>query len=245
MSSSRLDDQADRTSERPLAFANPFIEAKLVQSARDYVVEDGIVANLSSEPVVSHGVLPGILPAWRSTMLRGARIEQADCLAVISVSRRMNLGGLPLLGWDWYGDRNQKFSRETPLYISPQDTIGQVQVDPRVFTNEARHETTTEPFALKLNLWWSPPETDCAIHNEHPFLELHTQIHGVGRMQKFRERDASTRYEDVVMAPGMTHEPFAHVAEPQRWEYPWHRYYADTDCIWLAIELHPLTSAAL
>ena len=22
--------------------------------------------------------------------------------------------------------------------------------------------------------------------------------------------------------------------------YPWHRYYADTDCIWMAIELHPL-----
>jgi hypothetical protein len=21
--------------------------------------------------------------------------------------------------------------------------------------------------------------------------------------------------------------------------YPWHQYYADTDCIWLAIEYHP------
>jgi hypothetical protein len=244
MSSNVVDDKAEETSRRPLAFANRFIEAELVRSARDYVVEDGVVVNLSSEPVVSRGVLPGILPPWRSTMLRGARIERAECLAVISVSRRMNLGGLPLLGWDWYGDRNQKFSRETPLYISPQDTIGQVSVDPHVFTNEARDERAAEAFTLKLNLWWSPPETDCAIHNEHPFLELHTQIHGVGRMQKFLQREASTRYEDVVMAPGMTHEPFARVAGLQRWEYPWHRYYADTDCIWLAIELHPVTFAA-
>ena len=231
-------------SVRPLSFANGFIDAVVVRDAVDYVVTDGIVVNLSSDPITCHGVLPGIVPAWRSTMLRGARVERASCLAVIGVKRRMNLGGLPLNGWDWYGDRNKKFSREAPLYISPQDSLGRVEADPYVFNNERKVATRTEPFELKLNLWWAPPETDCSIHNEHPFLEIHTQIHGVGRMQKFRERDAATLYEDVVMAPGMTHEPFSRVVGDQRWEYPWHRYYADTDAVWLAIELHPLTNAS-
>ena len=111
---------------------------------------------------------------------------------------------------------------------------------PIYLTTPSRGAPATRDFELKLNLWWSPPETDCSIHIEHPFLELHSQIHGVGRMQKFRERDASTLYEDVVMARGMTHEPFARLTGPLRWEYPWHRYYADTDCVWLAIEFHPV-----
>lgn len=156
----------------------------------------------------------------------------------------MNLGGLALSGWDWFGNRNRKFCREAPLYISPQDSIGLIDVDPHMFTNEHAAFVQNEAFELKLNLWWAPSETDCSIHNEHSFLELHTQIHGIGRMQKFRERDAASLYEDVVMAPGMTHEPFARVSQDRTWEYPWHRYYADTDCVWLAIELHPTISAA-
>ena len=225
---------------RQLAFVNDMIDATVVFDARDHEVTDDVVVNLSSQSILCQGDVPGIIPPWRSTTLRGGRIERAECIAVIGVKRRVNLGGLPLLGWDWYGDRNRKFAREAPLYISPQDTLGQIAVDPRMFTNETRTATVTQPFELKLNLWWSPPETDCSIHNEHSFLEIHTQIHGVGRMQKFRQRDESTIYEDVLMARGMTHEPFARVAGPQSWAYPWHRYYADTDCVWLAIELHPL-----
>jgi len=91
---------------------------------------------------------------------------------------------------------------------------------------------------LRLNLWFCPGKTDCVIHTGHPFLEVHTQIYGTGRMQKFRKRDAATLYEDVVMSPGVTHDPFMKVASSTEWVYPWHRYYADTDCIWLAIELH-------
>ncbi|MER8701745.1 hypothetical protein [Mesorhizobium sp. M1273] len=47
---------------------------------------------------------------------------------------------------------------------------------------------------LKLNLWWSPAGTDWFIHHNPPFLEVHTQILGTGRMQKFREKDQATLY---------------------------------------------------
>jgi hypothetical protein len=61
----------------------------------------------------------------------------------------------------------------------------------------------------RLNLWWSPTGTDCYIHNEHPFIEIHTQIHGAGRIQKFQERNDTTLYEQISMAPGIptTHLP--------------------------------------
>jgi len=42
------------------------------------------------------------------------------------------------------------------------------------------------------------------------------------------------------MPPGFTHDPFFMVGSDRSFSYPWHRYYADTDCIWMAVELHPL-----
>jgi hypothetical protein len=226
---------------RDLAFADASIEARIGDNIRDYPVADGIVVNLSPEPMVTSGPhVPGIVPAWKSTWLRGGRIVQAERAAILKVRRATNLGGLAFRGWSWLGDRIKSFPRDTPLYISPQDIIGVVETDAHVFTNERTSTKTIQSFTLKLNLWWSPGDTDCFIHNEHPFLEVHTQILGTGRMQKFAARDEQTIYEDVVMPIGYTHDPFCRVAGENAWEYPWHRYYADTSAIWLAIELHPV-----
>ncbi len=85
---------------------------------------------------------------------------------------------------------------------------------------------------VSFNLWFAAAGTDCGIHNEHDFLEIHTQIWGTGHMQKFHTKDSSTMYEDILMTPGFTHEPFC----GQDHLYPWHRYFADTDCVWLAVE---------
>ena len=83
-----------------------------------------------------------------------------------------------------------------------------------------------------MNFWFAAAGTDCGIHNEHDFLEIHTQIWGTGHMQKFHQRSADTLYQDILMTPGFTHKPFC--SDDLR--YPWHRYYSDTDCIWLAVE---------
>lgn len=224
---------------RDLNFADDFIAAVLVENLKDFAVEDGVVVNLSPRPMITGGKVPGIVPAWKSTTLKGGVVAQAERAAVLRMRKTTNLGGVGLRGWDWLGNRIRSFPRDTPLYISPQDTIGEVATDPLRFTNERPNSAQEQLFTLKLNLWWSPGTTDCFIHNEHPFLEVHTQIHGLGRMQKFRERDQATLYEDVLMPVGYTHDPFCRVAGESQWEYPWHRYYADTDSIWLAIELHP------
>jgi hypothetical protein len=58
-------------------------------------------------------------------------------------------------------------------------------------------------------------------------------------MQKFRTPDHQTLFDDIVMSPGTTVSPFCNASSASPpFHYPWHRYYADTDCIWAAIELH-------
>lgn len=224
---------------RKLAFADDFIYAELIENVRDFVVEDAIAINLSPNPMITGSDHPAVVPAWKSTWLQGGMIQSAERVALIKVIRKTNLGGAGLRGWDWLGNRIESFPRDTPLYISPFDHIGEVTLDPFVFTNERVQSEKTQAFDLRLNLWWSPGDTDCFIHNKHPFLEVHTQIHGLGRMQKFHENDETRRYENIPMSPGATHDPFCQVTDKNQWTYPWHRYYADSDCVWLAIELHP------
>jgi hypothetical protein len=175
---------------------------------------------------------------WKSSLLRQSTIESAERLTLLHVKQRTNLGAVAL-SWDWYGKRNAQFPRTTPLYISTQDDIADVQFDPAAVFS---HQPASSPrrYRLKLNLWYTPEETDCGIHTGHQFLEVHTQVLGTGHMQKFRENNAATIYEDVTMSPGFTHDPFFTLRDDRSFSYPWHRYYADTDCIWMAVELHPL-----
>src|SRR6266487_1080534 len=233
------ENRMSESNQRPLSFSNDWIESVLVTTVREMQVEDAIVVNLSSTAVhycagADHGT---ILP-WKSTILRHCTIESGETVVLLHVRQRTNIGGVAL-GWDWYGKRNPQFPRGTPLYISSQDEIGDVQLDPiSAFTQQA--SASPRRYRLKLNLWYTPEETDCGIHTGHQFLEVHTQVLGTGHMQKFRENNAETLCEDVLMPPGFTHDPFFMVGSDRSFSYPWHRYYADTDCIWMAVELHPL-----
>lgn len=224
---------------RKFAFADDFILAELVEQPREFPVDDAVVVNLSPTPMITGSSHPAIVPPWKSTWLKGGSIKSGERAGLFKVRRKTNLGGCVFRGWEWLGNRIKSFPRDTPLYISPFDHVGTIRTDPCVFTNERANPTSEQDFDMRLNLWWSPGDTDCFIHNEHPFLEVHTQIHGLGRMQKFHERDEGTLYEDVPMSIGYSHDPFCRVTGRNQWTYPWHRYYADTDAVWLAIELHP------
>jgi hypothetical protein len=123
--------------------------------------------------------------------------------------------------------------------VRPIGSIGQKDVAGRHLRRQTQQVQGSRPARLG-----TPPELPGQRAGDLvPFLEVHTQIHGLGRMQKFREHHEETLYEDVLMPVGFTHDPSCRVAGPNSWEYPWHRYYSDTDSIWLAIELHPLPNA--
>jgi hypothetical protein len=224
-----------------LSFSNDWIESSLVRSAQELPVEDAIVVNLSAQPLTYRaGADRWTLASWKSAFLTQSTLEHAETAALLHVRQRSNLGGVAL-GWDWYGRRNPQFPRGTPLYISSQDEIGDVELDPlTAFTQDSSAHGSPRRYRLKLNLWYTPEETDCGIHTGHQFLEVHTQLLGTGHMQKFRKNNADTLYEDVTMSPGFTHDPFFTVVNDRTFRYPWHRYFADSDCVWMAVELHPI-----
>lgn len=224
--------------ERALAFSDQFVSARLVENAQDYVAS-GVVVNLSNKPMTVGGAVPGIVPPWKSTMLRGGVIVSAERAAIIDVPDRTNLGGLVFGKWDWFGDRFEGLPRTTPLYISLYDIVGEVELDPFRFSNAGSNIEILDRYDIRLNLWWAPAETDCFLHNEHPFLEIHTQIFGHGRIQVFQDQDETTLYREITTAPGDTHDPIVRVTGKREWFYPWHRGWTDTDAIWMAIELHP------
>lgn len=90
----------------------------------------------------------------------------------------------------------------------------------------------TDMGRLKLSFWYSGDNLAGPIHRHHAFYELHTQILGVGEMQKFHENDESTIYESELMVPGHTHRPFFNAER----SYPWHRYKSIKRSVLLAVE---------
>lgn len=228
----------DSNRSRELAFHGPSVEATLVENVRDYMA-NGVVTNLSEKPMLVGGDVPGVIPRWKSTTLRGGTIVEAERVSVVNIPDPTNLGGVCLGEWEWLGKRMAEFPRTTPLFISPYDIVGQVTVNPWKFSNHPDPRDDMIDYDIRLNLWWAPQKTDCGVHNTHSFLELHTQIHGNGKIQVFRDSAGEEMYRELSAAPGDTHEPLVRVTGPTTYTYPWHRGWTEDDCVWMAIELHP------
>ena len=225
-----------------LNFSGPLVDAVLVRDVRDFPVEGrAIVVNpgLSAVPM---GRSPRRwIPALSSTILCDTSVERAESIIVLRAAEDGAIDGIVAQpGWKLLGELlgDGSYPVRTPLWKSPQDEAGSVAFAPTVVLRQA--ESGAERlFRVKVNLWFAPAGTDCLIHNLHDFMEVHTQVSGRGRMQKFREQDYRTLYEDVLMSPGYTTpEPFCDSRPDGSFGYPWHQYRADTDCVWLAVEYH-------
>ncbi|ARE77731.1 hypothetical protein ACFVZ8_26390 [Streptomyces sp. NPDC059558] len=235
--------------ERPLNFSTPYLRAALVRDAVDYTVEGRtIVVNPGVTPVTIAEEPRKTIPPLSSTVLADTRIEKADALLLLRTAPDgTDITGITAEpGWSHLADLlgPGEFPRETALYRSPQDDINTVLFDPAHVLGERGTAMDLREFNVRANLWFSPAGTDCAVHNQHDFIEVHTQVHGLGRMQRFRDRDHASLYQDVLMSPGYTTpDPFCATGPQCTYHYPWHQYRADTDCIWLAIEYHPVPRA--
>ena len=169
-----------------------------------------------------------------------------------------------------------------PLWMSARAEITNLNLsfDPWKASNQQTPQGEGKrAYDIHTNLWWLPAMSDAAVHHCHyaNFLEFHTQLAGIGRMQKFT--DAVTRgncpsseifnipvtlpppassyygvpgthssdvsfpslYEEYRLAPGDTNVPFALVNAEGNFIYPWHQYYAETDCLWVVWEMVPTT----
>lgn len=130
--------------------------------------------------------------------------------------------------------------QDIDFFRSKQDETTYLSFPPQQFTAGSDIAYDNKQFKLCTNLWFAEPGTHCGIHNEHSFIEIHTQILGVGCMQTFRNNKRETLCEDFIMAPGITtSKAFCHIKD-DHFIYPYHQYYAETACVWLALEYHPL-----
>ncbi|MCY1326612.1 hypothetical protein [Sinorhizobium sp. GL28] len=228
--------QENRT--RPLSFNGTFVKAHMVYDARNYTTT-GVVTNLSDEPMYIAGEPIGVIPPWRSVILKDGIITSGKCASVVHVPNDINLGGVVLDGWKWLGETVPEFPRRTPLYISPKDVVARVELNPWKLSNSPEPRDELQQFDIQLNLWWAPARTDAVIHNTHSFIELHTQIFGHGRIQLFKDEAGKEMYREISASPGDTHDPIVWVVDKRTFSYPWHRGWTDTECIWMAIEFHP------
>ena len=173
-------------------------------------------------------------------------IQSADSLVLLEIPDPSKVADVVSEeGWIHLSEQDPGFPADVPLYKSRQFEVGTAKFDPYFVTGQSDcvKKNCIKEYKVKVNLWYSPPNTDCQIHNHHTdpeMLEVHTQVHGTGRMQKFKTKDFKDLYEDVFMAPGFTHSPFTGVHETGSFYYGWHQYYSDTDCIWMANEFHPI-----
>jgi hypothetical protein len=228
---------------KELSFSDNYFKAIWITNVEDYPIKERtIVINIGTQKADIVAPVPKSLLPRTSVILNGVQIKQADSLILITELNTTNIGGITLQkGWELAGNVIPQYPKNIPLWKSSQDTLNVVEFDPYVATGQADVPKIQKKFQVKVNLWFATDRTNCSIHNLHDFLEVHTQIYGRGRMQKFTQQDFSALYEDAIVSPGDTHLPFANVADDGKFVYPWHQYYADTNTIWLAIEYHPVS----
>jgi hypothetical protein len=239
---------------KELNFAGPHIGARFVQNPRDfYVGPRTVVVNPCRSDAVVGVARTNVIPAFSSVILKDVMIGRADAVVLLELQDLSNLGSIVFEpSWSLYSalipaatarpgaTGPLPFPKNTPLWRSPQDDIGTMVFDPGTLPGQLNRHIGNVQFLVKVNFWFAPAGTDCFIHNRHDFIEIHSQITGFGRMQKFNAQDHAALYHDEMMSPGYTTvAPFCDVQGPSTFVYPWHQYYADTDCIWMAVEYHP------
>ena len=204
--------------EKTLIFSEPFLTAEHITYTHNFKINGkAIVINIDLDPLEFDELS---LPTFKSVVCANTTIELVKNMLLFTIPE----GG--------YLAKNQSIDRE--IIETSWQHIYELTNNDRLKSVELWRSEKIKMDHLELNLWFAPKGTQCGIHNMHDFLEVHTQIYGLGRMQKFRTKDPSSIYQEVYMSPGFSNNPFY----SNLGLYPWHQYVADTDSIWLAIEQH-------
>lgn len=199
-----------------LNFSNKFFKAEYLENIPDLnVTSYGILVNLDKEPLTIGKF--GSVGNYKSYLLKDwkvkDKIKKAILISFDYDPARINedLNNFCLTNWD----NNKKRYPD----------------DPGKWNYKILRSPIEKIENLEFNCWYLPKDTGSSIHLEHSFKEIHTQLYGLGIMNKFKEQNYETLYQRMYMPPGFTHDFFF----DENIKYPWHQYEAVTDCIWMAI----------
>lgn len=232
------------TDSQTMNFSHESLPVKVYRDATELAInEPTIVVNLGGTPATIDEKLGGYIAPINSTVLEGGTHVSGALLLLAPVpTQNLREEQFREFGWaDFYG--SEENTSAAVLLKSPQESLGKTVLSASTVLADPTAPSEPTPYEVRVNLWFSPENTDCGIHNVHPFIETHTQIMGTGKMQKFRENDHATIYEDQTLEIGQTQPSMFGRWDNESFAYPWHQYRAVTDSVWLAIEYHPLTPA--
>lgn len=205
-----------------LDFAQPFFEVEYVEQEAEYVCESkSLIFNLaerSGKALYIKGI--PVMPL-KGTVAEKVTVEQITRMLVVKNYDSFRLDNPDIIRqikqtWrSLYECSGIERHKGIPYFKSPKARIGG--------DTEINFCFVSEPMAP------SGPHRD----HDREFDEVHAQIRGFGKMQKFVENDTATFYQESIMAPGVVHEKFYN----EDGVYPWHQYHSLTPCIYMPIEI--------
>jgi hypothetical protein len=201
---------------RTLQFPEPFYRIKAIHGEKELkIANNSIVVNLSEKNI---WVKDKSLAFLKSTIVRNITIKDVQRALVIEDYEKndTNREWFDEIKKQWrlmYDMSKQERHKGILLWRSPKEKVDNID----------------------LNLCYISADVDTGPHKEHSsnFMEVHTQLLGYGKMQKLEENDIHTMYQEVILSPGYTHEPFFNEDNV----YPWHQYHSISDAIYMPIEI--------
>ncbi len=235
--------------EKILNFSNGWLTATWLgkvnsQSVPHSINSRSILLNLGQSPAKLSSASARFqfqLAPWTSAVFENIVLVQADSVVLIEVKQQSDWPDLLKMvessGWTRADGR--------PIWKSPQDVAGEVELDPCFVADQTPtpNADRMRRYEVRLNLWLAAGQTSCSLHDHscEDFLEIHTQILGTGYWENFDRPHGKSRFRQLYMNVGNTHRGFAvsPLDDQTRFSYPPHQFFAETDCIWMAIEFHP------
>jgi len=197
---------------KKLQFSEPFYTIKFIDDEKQHKVDDtSIVISLGEKGILVKG---RPLQYLKSTIVRNVIINNIQGALVIEDYER-NRDHAKLFG---------EIQKQWPLMYD-------ITREERFKGIPARRSPKEKVENIELYLFFVAAGTDVGLHKQHSLLEVHTQLLGYGKMQKFEEKNYDTLYQEEILAPGNTHEPFYN----EEHVYPWHQYQSISDSIYLYV----------
>lgn len=208
-----------------LDFAEPFFSVDYIENEEKYWVEkNSLVFNLSERSGKSMYIKGVPVVPLKGLVAKGVWVENIDRAFVVKDYMRCDINDIPTIQaikkqWkSLYECSGLERHKGLPYFKSPKFKVG-----------EGRNH-------IELNFCFvSEPFAPSGPHQTHDrdFDEVHAQILGFGKMQKFETSDTSTYFGEYIMAPGIAHDK----CYDSEGNYPWHQYQSITPCVYCPIEL--------
>ncbi len=201
--------------KKTLSFANSFFEVTYVREEEIKIRDYGIVTNLSTDDMDIGD--KSAIRQYKSCLLHDYELRHIGEAVIVGFDFDPTVDNPELKEFcqkNWHDNKirypNNPEKWHYKILMSPKDKVDK----------------------WEFSAWFLPARVASSIHNQHPFSkEVHTQIYGLGIMNKFKDQDVGTLYQREYMPPGYTHD----IYYDEQFAYPWHQYEAVTDSIWMAI----------